>query len=364
MRTGEVILSDGTRYTIEVHIAGDEPYLRSILRLKCSNCEQVCLHCYCTRYEEYKEASRDPRYWFAFSVLAEHSVADHVGAPLFLGYSCSYIHYCMLHAVIAFGKDLLGFIHGWCCEDDAAKKDGRCQTGDIWLKQHNIKVSLAHGPSILTSSWHVKATETFELFKNFESFCRSIDFDDDVVQSLVAEFLVWMKTLYKWDFVTDEDWALLDQYEIGFPAFVEIWREEIAGVDKCRNYYHTLSVEVPKSICRWGSAWKYSSDVTETYVCVLKNQFRMYTTRGGMGANASFQVMQRLGMKTLAYIKGFANEKLMISNYELRRLDTYVQQILEGNKKLRVQLADLETMEQFNTILETEFKTQGEELSE
>ena len=118
----------------------------------------------------------------------------------------------------------------------------------------------------------------------------------------------------------------LKDYIVQFPAFLNMWR---VGLQRTtyRNYYHYLTVEVPASIIRWGSVYKYSSDITETYVHILKKMYPLYSSRSGGKAahnNPCQQVMSRLGMKSLIFSLGIGNQQLVISNHEADKLNTYL----------------------------------------
>lgn len=122
--------------------------------------------------------------------------------------------------------------------------------------------------------------------------CEALEVDGSAVVALVKELVEKLKVLYKWQFVTREDWEALHEYERTMPGFIDRWRDELGLTqkEKYHNYFHTLSVEVPKSIRRKGSAWKYSSDITKTFVHLMKEMFADFTTRGGCDQDPCQQV--------------------------------------------------------------------------
>ena len=158
------------------------------------------------------------------------------------------------------------------------------------------------------------------MFKNFGELCEILNYHGPAI-AMVEELQKHLKTLYKWEFKTVNDYLELIAYERDFPDFIQRWREKICGsMQKFRNYYHTLTYEVPESIWRHGSAWKYSSDITETFVCLIKNHLLDYSTRGGFKQNPCLQIMYRLAVRSIAYTRGFGSESLIISPYEIARI--------------------------------------------
>ncbi len=53
---------------------------------------------------------------------------------------------------------------------------------------------------------------------------------------------------------------------------MEQWREQVGG-GRSRNYYHWLAEEAIIQIEMSGSIWKYSSDITESFVHVIKEYY-------------------------------------------------------------------------------------------
>lgn len=220
-----------------------------------------------------------------------------------------------MHAVIPFGKDMLTFLHRLTANNQA-----NALAIDEFLKKYKIKVVLSKSPTKLSGSWHVRAIETFTIFQHFEKLCKSIQYKGPAI-SLVKKLLGHFKTLYKWEFITEEDWKELGNYQAEFPVFLDKWREDIVqDPGKYRNYWHALCWEIPESIYRKKSAWKYSSDITETYVCLIKNQALDFTTRGGLGQNPCVQLMERMTVHSKCYERGLGSHKMMISPYEKKKL--------------------------------------------
>jgi hypothetical protein len=318
-RTGWAKLpASGCWVHVHVEKGGDENWHCCMHGQKDGKCNDICLHCYMTRQEAlsgtWKIQDREERMLFTFAAMASKGLHDHVDAPILKGFNVWNIHYCIMHATIPFGKDMLTFMYRH------ALTNNTCAAADAFLKKHKIKVQLSRGPN-LKGSWHLKATETFTMFQHFDELCAAVGYQGCATQ-LVQQLLAHLKTLYKWEFTTDQDFRELIAYERNFPVFLDEWREEIVqDAAKYRNYWHTLMYKIPESIWRFGSAWKYSSDITETYVCLLKDQLLDFTTRGGFGANPCVQVMQRMAVRSAVYSKGLGNVEMMISPYEKKRLN-------------------------------------------
>lgn len=290
---GELITPEGRRVKVRVERCGDENHHRNMLCLKEGGCEDICLHCYKTRMQcvNREETPRMPRYLFTFEEAGKRKLRDHEGRPILSGKDIWTIHYCIMHGTIPFGKNVLSYFYKWCEQQVSEEEITRMKKeADEFLHDHNIKVSFMKGP--FRDTWNVKATESFELFKNVQEFCDRLALDGGVVVPLVRELVEKLKVLYKWEFCTHEDWEELHHYEATMPAFIDKWRDELGltAADKYHNYFHTLTVEVPKSIRRKGSAWKYSSDITETYVHIMKEMLLDFTTRGGCDQNPCKQV--------------------------------------------------------------------------
>lgn len=103
--------------------------------------------------------------------------------------------------------------------------------------------------------------------------------------------------------------------------FVDKWRSVMAP-GRSRNYYHWLQVEALKEIQEHGSVWKYASDVTESYVHILKDAYLNFSSRGGAKHNPHWvkQVMHRVLIKML--LKALHNEPWLkiLTPYERKRL--------------------------------------------
>lgn len=324
VESGFVITPDGRRVKITIERGGDENFHRCMCHLKSGKCNQICLHCYLTRAQALngdKEALR--RYLFAFEDVGKEKLRDHLGRPILNGDDIWSIHYCIMHGTIPFGKDVLTYLYKWITnnhlpEAEVAQKKAIV---DAFMRKNNIKISFKRGPK--RGSWHIKATETFQLFKHIQVLCNDLEFDGVVLVALVRALVDKLKVLYKWEFITDEDWDELQAYEDTMEGFIANWRAQLQLGNKYRNYYHTLSVEVPKSIRKKGSAWKYSSDITETFVHVLKGMLLDFTTRGGCDQDPTRQAMERCAMRSIAYTKGFGSLSLMISPHEWKKISDY-----------------------------------------
>lgn len=304
---------------VKVEYGGDEAWHRCMLCLKESSTDCICLHCYAQRQAcaegSWSYADREERLFCFFKQHADQGNWDHKDEPVFKGFDIWSVHYCIMHSVIAFGKDILDYFYDYC------RAQQTLPAADKFLAGLNINTKLSKGPNPITKTWNMKATDTFNWFANFERFAVTVGYAGPAVP-LVERILGFYKTLYKWEFVTEQDWAELEAYEQDFPVFLDEWRHAIVGDDtKFRNYYHTLLYEVPESIHRKGSAWKYSSDITETYVCLVKHQMSSYTTRGGFKKNPAVQLMQRMAVRTACYSNGLGSVSTMISPYEWKKLD-------------------------------------------
>lgn len=262
--------------------------------------------------------ARMEREFWAFPYFAETGAADHLEPPILQGMDIWCLHYCIMHAAIPFGKDMLNYMWKWCATD-AQKK-----MADQFFDKLQAKICFERGPNKINGNWHIKATETFNWFQKFPEFCELVGYSGPALH-LVEEMLHHFKTLYKWEFKTPEDELELQAYERDFPVFVDSWRDNITGYDKYRNYYHTLAHEVPRSIRHRGSAWKYASDITETYVCIIKNQVLDHTTRGGLKMNPAKQLLERMAVRSACYSNGLGSTTAMISPWETKRLQLLVQ---------------------------------------
>jgi hypothetical protein len=302
---------------VRVEKGGDENWHRCMHGQKGGKCNDICLHCYVSRQacidDTWHIRDREERLLFTYAAMARKGMHDHLDDPVLKGYDVWNIHYCIMHATIPFGKDMLTYMYRHALANNAG------EAADMFLKKYKIKVLLSRGPNI-KGSWHIKATEAFQMFQHFDELCNAVGYVGPA-NELVRQLLRHLKTLYKWEFVTDADMQELEAYEHDFPIFLDMWREDIVqDATKYRNYWHAMMWEIPESIHRHGSAWKYSSDITETYVCIIKNQMLDYTTRGGFGVNPCVQLMQRMAVRTCVYSKGLGNEELLISPYEKVRL--------------------------------------------
>ena len=179
------------------------------------------------------------------------------------------------------------------------------------------------GPSKTKGAFNIKATHTWALLLNFEEFCEVVGYSGTLIP-LVAKLIKYLKIIYKWEFLTEKDWEELALYEREFPVFIEDWMICI-GRDSNRNYYHTLAVEIPRSINIHKSVWKFSSDITETYVYILKYCIPLYSTRGGFKQNPTLQTLKRLCMHAFAGVKGWVPLAGLVSPWEKEKLRSFLE---------------------------------------
>lgn len=106
-----------------------------------------------------------------------------------------------------------------------------------------------------------------------------------------------MLQVYTFEFTEVEACSRLEFFRANVRDFVERWKIGLESTTD-RNYYHWLSVEALRSIYHRGSVWKYASDVTESYVHIIKSHFAKYTNKGGAGRFWTKQVMTRILMET------------------------------------------------------------------
>ena len=170
----------------------------------------------------------------------------------------------------------------------------------------------AHG------KWNPKASHTWELILNWADWCTTIKLYNPEYNMLVASLVKHFEVIYTWAFRTVYELVSLHQFQLTVSNFVERWRQVMGG-GKNRNYYHWLAVESFLQIMASGSIWKYSSDITESFVHVIKDCYLKYTNRGGKNRSWTRQVMQRILLKVT--LKSLSSEEWtdMISPFEKRR---------------------------------------------
>ena len=70
---------------------------------------------------------------------------------------------------------------------------------------------------------------------------------------------------------------------------------------------------------RSGSIWKYSSDITESFVHVIKDYYLRFTSRGGAKRSWTRQVMERLAVKVVVQALSKCEWLDMLSPFERRK---------------------------------------------
>lgn len=129
--------------------------------------------------------------------------------------------------------------------------------------------------------WNIKACHTWKLILNWKDFSLATGTNDPEVACIVKD-LVWMfERFYTQNFELEEDKEMLAVFKDGVSRFIARWRQIVAP-SKQQSYYHQLEVEAILEIEKNGSIWKYTSDVTESFVHVFKQTYLRFTTyRGG-----------------------------------------------------------------------------------
>jgi len=119
-----------------------------------------------------------------------------------------------------------------------------------------------------------------------------------------------------------DDIAALEFFAASVGLFVEQWLQLVAPGRK-HNYYHWLEFEALQEILKHGSVWKYASDVTESFVHILKDTYLHFTTRGGSknGAHWVKQALEHICIKlALKAFNGESDWRCMISPYERKKM--------------------------------------------
>jgi hypothetical protein len=217
----------------------------------------ACIKCMWNRFTPYKAAYRTPRYLMTFPMHCATGHPSHATYPFIAGVEIQHVHTCAMHAIMAFGKDLVVIIHLYIL----IKRETNPQIDDMvqrWMKKHNINVNfrydvqnlynckelmhLLSDVDIKCMKKNIKATHTWELIQNWDDLMTLMQVDDPVRSKLVHELYTSFSILYKWCFVTEEDKDLLRIFAMLIPYFVPTW-QAIMGRNKSRNYYHWLEVE-------------------------------------------------------------------------------------------------------------------------
>lgn len=181
---------------------------------------------------------------------------------------------------------------------------------------------------MIPGKWNLKACHAWELILNWQSWCDTIHLHDPTYNWLVNELVFHFETIYTFAFRTNYEVSCLLVFLEAVGDFVASWRQYISG-GKSRNVYHWLAVEVPFQILECGSIWEFASDVTESFVCLIKTTFLHYTNRGGVQKHWTCQVMQRILVKTLLKSISSDDPIRLFSEFEKRKfIDQYVRQHL------------------------------------
>lgn len=178
------------------------------------------------------------------------------------------------------------------------------------------------------AQWNIKATHTWELILNWQDWADTILLENETVAALVENLVELFETLYTWSFVSVADAVRLETLRVEAPIFIKQWKQFISN-NKERNYYHWLAYEAYNQIKLSGSVWKYSSDITESFVHVLKTCFLRFTNRGGGFAGSSSwteQALFRVCVQTFMKSLDAKEWSSLLSAYEKRKIIEYVVQ--------------------------------------
>ncbi len=153
----------------------------------------------------------------------------------------------------------------------------------------------------------------------WDSWCNAIQLENQEYNELVAQLLAIFEVVYTWSFVTVYDKVMLDYFTEKVVEFIAKWKPVMGG-GKSRNYYHWLQVEALIQIKVSGSIWKYSSDITESFVHLIKDYYLRYSNRGGLQKHWTKQVMHRILVRV--YLKSLNCEDWtdIMTTFEKRKL--------------------------------------------
>jgi len=315
IQDGFIELAPGLRIPVEVHWGGDESWLRMLLGLKCGKTNWCCIFCYYLRKTAYIAANRIERCLLQFEELL--GFGDHVVAPLISG-DMDNVHLCSMHGVVPFGKDLLTHIFTYLCTLDVLRKEEITTNIQHWLNLNHVPVDISKLPKY--GKWDIKATHTWDLFSNPFQLLQIIGLETTPVLQCMQNMVKHFKTAYKFQFTTIDDYTLAYNFKANVSADIEQWRMVVAAGRNPRNYYHYFAEEIWLKIEMHGSNWKYASDVTESHVHTIKDDFVKYTNRGGFGRSASHQIMKRRKVNSVVYIKTHSDHQVPISPWEKKKL--------------------------------------------
>lgn len=125
-----------------------------------------------------------------------------------------------MHAIIAFGKDLLQRCYEYL-QILAACKVPKTVEAQEWLKKHHINANVTYLVILLTlliylyffdiirqgpvnGKWSIKACHTWELILNWEDWTSTICLKNATYSRLVAQMKCLFDVCYMWHFVTEE----------------------------------------------------------------------------------------------------------------------------------------------------------------
>lgn len=224
---------------VRVEWGGDESWMRMMLGLK--SCKEAlgCYNCYWHRASEYAEAFRVDRVLAFFHLFFVRGTVDNPDPPNIWEGRIRQCHHCGMHAFIPFGKDLIQYSFLWLRVLEAAGTP-RYKQAEVWLKQHHINVDISYPfqhlllltdlnystwsnekklilmicrKEPLHGKWNLKATHTWELTLNWESWCEAIALDVPKVNQLVAELLECFEVVYTFSFETVYHKFILERFE-------------------------------------------------------------------------------------------------------------------------------------------------------
>ena len=109
IETGMAIPQEGIYIPVHVDFGGDNAWGNMFTGTKVAGGDLGCFSCYWFRHTDYKESQRIERSIDLYPTLAAIGAGDHVRAPFVNMKHLSQFHPCGLHAIIAFGKDILQF---------------------------------------------------------------------------------------------------------------------------------------------------------------------------------------------------------------------------------------------------------------
>ena len=153
---------------------------------------------------------------------------------------------------------------------------------------------------------------------NWNDLAATIHLIDPLLAALVKELVELFEVVYSWAIESVADWVMLDRFRRNAANFIKRWRDTVAP-NRNRNYYHWLAIEAVLQIQACGSIWKYSSDITESFVHVLKECFLRFTNRGGTKRHWTRQAMLRVLVKVLITSKSGKDVIAMLTPYERKK---------------------------------------------